>query len=164
MVQSNLPGSRWISLLLWSVHVFLATDYFHFMTQQYVITHVTTMMTASNGNVFRVTGPLSGEFTGPGEFPTQRPVTRSFDVFFHRRLNKQLSRQPRGWWFETPPWSLWRQCNDIAKLPYIWLVEYIRLHGCHLQFIHLQRFMTQLQESITSIVFTWMMLHKIKMN
>ena len=39
-------------------------------------------MTSSNGNTFRVTGPLCGEFTGPGEFPTQRPVTRSFDVFF----------------------------------------------------------------------------------
>ena len=26
-----------------------------------------------------------------GEFPTQGPVTRSFDVFFHLRLNKQLS-------------------------------------------------------------------------
>ena len=38
------------------------------------------MMTSSNGNIFRVTGPLCGEFTGPGEFPTQRPVTRSFDV------------------------------------------------------------------------------------
>ena len=40
---------------------------------------------------FRVTGPLCGEFTGPGEFPTQRPVTRSFDVFFDLRLNKRLS-------------------------------------------------------------------------
>ena len=39
------------------------------------------MMTWSNGNIFRVTGPLCGEFTGPGEFRTQRPVTRSFDVF-----------------------------------------------------------------------------------
>ena len=38
------------------------------------------MMTSSNGNVFRVTGPLCGEFTGPGEFPTQRPVTRSLGV------------------------------------------------------------------------------------
>ena len=45
------------------------------------------MMTLSNGNIFRVTGPLCGEFTGPGEFPTQRPVTRSFDVFFDLRLN-----------------------------------------------------------------------------
>ena len=38
------------------------------------------MMTSSNGNIFRVTGHLCGEFTGPGEFPTQRPVTRRFDV------------------------------------------------------------------------------------
>ena len=50
------------------------------------------MMTSSNGNIFRVTGPLCGEFTGPGEFPTQRPVTRSFDVFFDLRLNKRLSK------------------------------------------------------------------------
>ena len=71
------------------------------------------MMTSSNGNIFRVTGPLCGEFTGPGEFPTQRPVTRSFDVFFDLRLNKRLSKQPRGWLFETPSWSLWRQCNVI---------------------------------------------------
>ena len=28
-----------------------------------------------------------------GEFPTQRPVTRSFDVIFDLRLNKQLSKQ-----------------------------------------------------------------------
>ena len=55
------------------------------------------MMTSSNGNIFRVTGPLCGEFTGPGEFPTQRPVTRSFDVYFDLRLNKWLSKQSRGW-------------------------------------------------------------------
>ena len=54
------------------------------------------MMTSSNGNIFRVTGPLCGVFTGPGEFPAQRPVTRSFDVFFHLRLNKR-SKQPRDW-------------------------------------------------------------------
>ena len=80
------------------------------------------MMTSSNGNIFRVTGPLCGEFTGPGEFPTQRPVTRSFDVFPDMRLNKRLSKQWWGWWFETPSWSLWRQCNDIAKhiVAYCW--------------------------------------------
>ena len=79
--------------------------------------HVTwdIMMTSSNGNIFRVTGPLCGEFTGPGEFPTQRPVKRSFDVFFDLRLNKRLSKQPWGWWFETPSWSLWRQCNVNTK-------------------------------------------------
>ena len=57
------------------------------------------MMTSSNGNIFRVTGPLCGEFTGPRWIPPQRPVTRSFDVFFDMRLNKQLSKQSWGWWF-----------------------------------------------------------------
>ena len=70
-----------------------------------------SMMTSSNGNFFRVTGPLCGEFTGPGEFPAQRPVKRSFDVFFDLRLIKRLNKQAWGWWFDTPSWSLWRQCN-----------------------------------------------------
>ena len=77
-------------------------------------------MTSSNGNSFRVTGPLCGEFTGPDEFPTQRPVTRSFDVFFDLRLNKWLSKQPWGWWFETTLWSLWRQCNGPQQKIWTW--------------------------------------------
>ena len=32
-----------------------------------------------------------------GEFPTQRPVTRNFDVLFDLRVNKRLSKQSRGW-------------------------------------------------------------------
>ena len=71
------------------------------------------MMTSSNGNIFRVAGPLCGEFTGPGEFPTQRPRTRSFDVFFDLRRNKPLSKQSWGWWFETLSRSLWRHRNVI---------------------------------------------------
>ena len=62
------------------------------------------MMTSSNGNIFRVTGP----------FPSQRPVTQSFDVFSDLRLNKRLSKQSwqsRRRWFETPSHSLWRHCN-----------------------------------------------------
>ena len=47
-----------------------------------------------------------------GEFSAQRPVTRSFDVSFDVRLNKRLSKQSWGWWFETSSRSLWRQCND----------------------------------------------------
>ena len=49
-----------------------------------------------------------------GDFTTQRSVTRSFDVFLDLRLNKMLSKQSWGWWFETPSWSLWRHCNAIA--------------------------------------------------
>ena len=37
-----------------------------------------------------------------GEFPSQRPVTRSFDVFFDLRPNKGLIKQWLGWWFQTP--------------------------------------------------------------
>ena len=46
-----------------------------------------------------------------GEFPEQKPVTRSFDVFFDLRLNKRLSKQSWGWWSETPSISLWRHRN-----------------------------------------------------
>ena len=69
------------------------------------------MMTSSNGDIFRVTGHLCREFTGPGEFPTQRPVTRSFDGFIDLRPNKRLSKHWWGWWFETP---LWRHCNAVC--------------------------------------------------
>ena len=51
-----------------------------------------------------------------GEFPSQRPVTRSFDVFFDLRLNKRLSKQSWGWWFETPSRSLWRHRNDHFQI------------------------------------------------
>ena len=76
----------------------------------------------------RVTGLCAGNSPGTGEFPAQRasnagnspvtgefpakrPVTRSFDVFFDLRLDKCLSKQWRGWWFETPSRPLWRHCN-----------------------------------------------------
>ena len=85
-------------------------------TSSTAYTHRYNTMTSSNWNIFRVTGPLCGEFTGPGELPTQRPVTRSFDVFFHLRLNKRLSKQSRGWRFGTPSWSLWRQCNEYSAI------------------------------------------------
>ena len=62
-----------------------------------------------NGNIFRVTDPLSPV---TGEFPSQRPVTRSFDAFFDLRLNKRLKKHSRRWWFEMPSRLLWRHCND----------------------------------------------------
>ena len=39
----------------------------------------------------------AGNSPVPGEFPAQRPVTQSFDVFFDLRLNKWLSKQSWGW-------------------------------------------------------------------
>ena len=74
------------------------------------------MMTSSNGNIFRVTGPLCGEFTGPGEFPAQRPVTRSFDAFFDLLLNKRLNKQSWGWWFDTLSRPFWRHRNGLPRM------------------------------------------------
>ena len=46
-----------------------------------------------------------------GEFPSQRPFARNFDVFFDLCLNKRFSKQLWGWWFETASYSLWRHFN-----------------------------------------------------
>ena len=60
------------------------------------------------------------------EFPSQRPVTQSFDVFFDLRLNKRSSKQSWGWWFETLSCPLWRHCNDHNLLP-----NFVGFHVTH---------------------------------
>ena len=61
----------------------------------------------------------AGNSPVPGEFPTQRPVMPSFDVYFNLHPNKRLSKQLWGWWFEMPLRPLWRRrnmfcCNQTA--------------------------------------------------
>ena len=62
------------------------------------------------------------------EFPSQRPVTRSFDFFSNLRLNKRLSKQSWGLWTETPSGSLWRHCNDRTGswcvVSHYWTITY----------------------------------------
>ena len=58
---------------------------------------------------------FAGNSLVTGEFPSQRPVTRSFDVSFDLRLNKRLSKQAWCWWFETPSCSLWRHFNGMSR-------------------------------------------------
>ena len=73
------------------------------------------IVTSSNGNIFRVILAICvGNSPVTGEFPAQRPVTRGFGVFFDLRLNKRLSKQSWGWWFETPSRPLWRHINVEA--------------------------------------------------
>ena len=50
-----------------------------------------------------------------GEFPAQRPVTWSFDIFFDLRPNKWLSKQSWGWWFETLSCPFLRHCNEVRS-------------------------------------------------
>ena len=64
-----------------------------------------------------------------GEFPSQRSVIRSFDVFFDLYLNKWLSKQSWGWWFETPSCPLWRDSNELT----LYFGKYLRpSKKCHL--------------------------------
>ena len=59
---------------------------------------------------------LSVEFTGDRWIPLTKPSdARSFDAFFNLHLNKQLSKQSKRRWFETPSRSLWCHCNDNAR-------------------------------------------------
>ena len=51
------------------------------------------MMASSNGNISALLAICAGNSPFTGEFPAQRPVTRSFDVFSDLRLNERLSKQ-----------------------------------------------------------------------
>ena len=78
----------------WYLTLYVPVPYLHFSL--YACFH---MMTSSNGEIFRATSPLRGEFTDA--FPAQRPVTLRIDISLDLRLNKRLSKQSWGWWFET---------------------------------------------------------------
>ena len=57
----------------------------------------------------------AGNLPVTGEFPAQRPVTRSFDVFFDLCLNERFSKQSWGWWFDTPSRPLWLHCSVTIR-------------------------------------------------
>ena len=78
-------------------------------------------MTSSNWNIFRVTGHLNSPVSG--EFPAQRPVTRSFDVFLDVRIIKRLSKHSWGWWFETLSHPLWRHRNGTLLTFWGWVTH-----------------------------------------
>ena len=65
---------------------------------------------------FALLASCAGNTPVSGEFPTQRPVSRGFDIFFDLRLNKRLSKQSWGWWFETLSCSSWRHCNMYSNI------------------------------------------------
>ena len=58
-----------------------------------------------------------------GEFPTQKPVTRSYDVFFDLGLNKRVSKQSRGWWFETPSHVIVMIATAVSSVPCLYTTE-----------------------------------------
>ena len=66
------------------------------------------MMTSSNGNIFRVTGHLCGEFTGLRWIPRTKASDAELWCFL---WCARLSKHSRGWWFETLSHPLWRHRN-----------------------------------------------------
>ena len=77
------------------------------------------MMTSSNGNIFRVTGHLCGEFTGPRRIPHTKASDAELWCFLSSALNKRLSKQWWSWWFETLSRPLWRHYNEHCISTYI---------------------------------------------
>ena len=76
----------------------------------------------------------AGNSPVPGEFLAQRPVARSFDVFFDLRLNKGLNKQSKGRCFETPSRSLWRHSNGLPQYCRI----YVQLYSEYNPLMYLQ--------------------------
>ena len=55
----------------------------------------------------------AGNSPATGDFPSQRPVTRSLHIFFDLRVNNRLCRQSRRRRFEMQSGSLWRHCYEF---------------------------------------------------
>ena len=87
----------------------------------------------------------NGNSSVTDEFPSQRPVTRNFDVFVDLRLNKRLRKHSWGWWFATPSRPLWRHCNvnNIFKFSSLNEYSWMKFHLC----LFLRGFQSQLTES-----------------
>ena len=75
------------------------------------------MMTSSNGNIIRVTGPLCREFTGqsPVNSPHKRQWRGALMFSLICALKKRLSKQSWCLWFETPSRPSWRHCNVFVE-------------------------------------------------
>ena len=92
-----------------------------------IFSTLTTWWRHQMETVFSLLALCAGNSPVPGEFPAQRPVTRRFDIFFDLRLNKRLSKQSRGCWFETPSRPLWRHCNDTHHTVWYYYSDAIRV-------------------------------------
>ena len=93
-----------------------------------------------------------------GGFSSQRPVMRSFDVFFDLRLHKRLSKQSGRQWFESPSRSLWRHCHDYYPLVSLWQCFTLYLipmhHGAYI-FLHTGELGAILNQNVINELSLW---------
>ena len=95
------------------------------------------MMTSSNGNIFRITGPLCGDFTGPRWIPhTKASDAELWCFFFYLCLNKPVCKQSWGWWFEMPARSLWRHYNDLNSVYFPPTIRHTRVGNLGVAALH----------------------------
>ena len=91
-----------------------------------------SMMTSSNGNIFRATGHLCGEFTGHRWIPRKKASDAEL-WWFLWLVYKRLSKQLWSWWFETPSYTLWHHCNGLVicalTVSSLYCVENLRTLG-----------------------------------
>ena len=100
----NLQWRHLLRNSLLTLNIFIDTCWWYVLSKtwwRHQMEALSALLTICAGN-----SPVTGEF------PSQRPVTRSFDVFFDLHLNKRSSEQSRRRWFETPSCPLWRHCNE----------------------------------------------------
>ena len=120
----------WLSSFLQASFLWMISK---FINRRYTIPHLHTTIFDVNACVCLVyiyqAPKCFINLTVSGAFSAQRPVTRSFDVLFDMRLDKELSKQSRGWWFEMISRPLWRHCN--VKI----YVALYNLTSCHEEII-----------------------------
>ena len=75
-----------------------------------------TIMTSWNGNIFRVTGPLCGEFTGHRWIPLTKATDAEHWCFLWSAPQQTLNNELRRWWFETQSRPLWRHSYALCIL------------------------------------------------
>ena len=93
------------------------------------------MMTSSNGNIFRVTGPYCWEFTGRWWIPLTKASDAELWCFLWSVPEQTVEQKMRRCRFETPSRSLWRRyncrisfhrdalCHSIINVPAISLLS-----------------------------------------
>ena len=115
LLQEILENINYFVMQLYCVYAFRA-DTFHDQWRHQMETF-SMLLAICAGN-----SPVTGEF------PTQRPVTQSFDVLFDLRLNKRLSKQWWGWWFEMPSCPLWCHCTFLCAYNAVYILIFGKMY------------------------------------
>ena len=88
-------------------------DYTRLIQSQQNVAH---MMTSSNGNIFRENWPfVQGIHRSLVNSQHKGQGSGALNFFFDLHLNKRLSKQSWGWWFETLSHPLWHHCNAYPR-------------------------------------------------